>query len=425
MVQRIYVKCSSCGKLYQLKFQLDQNLKIYEWPISFECIDCGDNLTYKFGKRGFFPKEFMHTPSPQDPPITTIGYSSSLPIIDDLYMKDLDFTQSMTLSSLLLSLSFNSPFFSLEEVRKYDAFLIRMQKGLLPYKGVLNALLPIMKKGNVGAFSKRMAIFFVEEKYKPLDSTQEMYDSYFELLKDVYLNIAPQRYLDGWHARSIKPLEDIINKLTVDEVRDIKIKLDASGLLSKWYKDEALPFVAKSIDNIKKILPATIYASAGIKDVVGNGDLKIATIGCDDAMDMYKEGYEVFAHGLKKLVGLNNLRENSNIDVFTNSGLSDVDTITKFAQKAAGKMIEVLEGNGAFMDYMDGSMNNKIRNAASHSGGVDYNPITQHIECHYDAKDDNKVYETTLMSVCRFCHVLILHLIETTLLARQIVEKAK
>lgn len=425
MVQRIYVKCPSCGKLYQLKFQLDQNLKIYEWPISFECIDCGDNLTYKFGKRGFSPKEFMHTPSPQDPPITTIGYSSSLPIIDDLYMKDLDFTQSMTLSSLFLSLSFNSPFFSFEEVRKYDAFLIRMQKGLLPYKGVLNALLPIMKKGNVGAFSKRMAIFFDEKKYKPLDSILEMYNSYFELLKGVYLNIAPQRYLDGMHARFIKPLEDLINKLTVDEVRDIKIKLDASGLLSKWYKDEALPFVAKSIDNIQKILPATIYASAGIKDVVGNGDLKIATIGCDDAMDMYKEGYEVFAHGLKILVGLNNLRENSNIDVFTNSGLSDVDTITKFAQKAAGKMIEVLEGNGAFMDYMDGSMNNKIRNAASHSGGVDYNPITQHIECHYDAKDDNKVYETTLMSVCRLCHVLILHLIETTLLARQIVEKAK
>ena len=167
------------------------------------------------------------------------------------------------------------------------------------------------------------------------------------------------------------------------------------------------------------------YASAGIKDVVENGDLKIATIGCDDVMDMYKEGYEVFAHGLKILVGLNNLRENSNIDVFTNSGLSDVDTITKFAGKAAGKMIEVLEGNGAFMDYMDGSMNNKIRNAASHSGGVYYDPITQHIECHYDATDDSKVYETTLMSVCRLCHVLILHLIETTLLARQIVEKAK
>lgn len=55
MVQRIYVKCPSCGKIYQLKFQIDQNIKIYEWPISFECVDCGDNLTYKFGKNGLFP----------------------------------------------------------------------------------------------------------------------------------------------------------------------------------------------------------------------------------------------------------------------------------------------------------------------------------------------------------------------------------
>ena len=47
-----------------------------------------------------------------------------------------------------------------------------------------------------------------------------------------------------------------------------------------------------------------------------------------------------------------------------------------------------------FMGYMDGSMNNKIRNAASHSGGVDYDPITQHIDCHYDAGlNDSKIYE--------------------------------
>ena len=424
MVQRIYVKCPSCGKIYQLKLQIDQNIKIYDWPISFECVDCGDNLTYKLGKRGLSPKEFMHTPSPQDPPITTIGYSSSLPITNELYMKDLDYTRSMAFFSPFMSLSYKS-LFSFEEVRKYDVFLTRMQQGLLPYKGVLNALLPILKKGNVKAFSKKMATLFDEKKYKPLNNTLEMYDSYFELLKGVYLNIAPQRYLDDCHARFIKPLENLINKLTVDEVRDLKAKLDASGLISKWYKDEALPFVAKTIDNIQKILPATIYASAGIKDVAGNGDLKIVTIGCDDTMGMYKEGYEVFAHGLKILVGLNNLQENSNIDVFTNSGLSDVNTITKFAEKAAGKMIEILEGNGTFMDYMDGSMNNKIRNAASHSGGIYYDAITQHIECHYDATDDSKVYETTLMSVCRLCHVLILHLIETTLLARQIVEKAK
>ena len=163
MVQRIYVKCPSCGKIYQLKFQIDQNIKIYEWPISFECVDCGDNLTYKFGKNGLFPKEFTHIPSPQDPSITTIGYSSSLPITDELYMKGLDYEQSMAFFSPFMNLSFKSPFFSFKEVRKYDVFLTRMQQGLLPYKGVLNALLPILKKGNVEAFSKKMATLLDEK----------------------------------------------------------------------------------------------------------------------------------------------------------------------------------------------------------------------------------------------------------------------
>ena len=151
-----------------------------------------------------------------------------------------------------MSLSYNCPSLSQEEIIKYEAFISSMQINFLPYKGVLNALLPILKKGNVKAFSKKMAILFDKKKYKPFGSTLEMYDSYFELLKRVYLNIAPQRYLDDWHARFIKPLEDLINKLTVDEVRDIKVKLDDSGLISKWYKDEALPFLAESIDNIQK-----------------------------------------------------------------------------------------------------------------------------------------------------------------------------
>ena len=97
MVQRIYVECPSCGKIYQLKFQIDQNVKIYEWPISFECVDCGDNLTYKYGPKSFFPKKLMYTPSPQDPPITTIGYSSSLPITDDIIFTIHEFVVSNTI----------------------------------------------------------------------------------------------------------------------------------------------------------------------------------------------------------------------------------------------------------------------------------------------------------------------------------------
>ncbi len=425
MVQRIYVKCPSCGKIYQLKFQLDESIQIYDWPIRFECVKCGDNLTYKYGRQGLSPKDYKYTPSPKDPPITTIGYSSSLPITIDLYMTDMDYAQSMIFSSPFLNLLIRSPF-SLKEIQEYDLFLMRMQKGLLPYKGALNALLPILKNGNVEAFSRKMSTFFNKKQYTPLSSAQKMYDAYFELLKGVYMNIAPQYYLDNYYAKFIKPLEGLIDKLRGgDETRNIKVELDAGGLISKWYKDESLPFLAKSIDNIQRILPAMIFSSTSIKEVATNDNLKIVTIGCDDVMDLYKDGYEVFAHGLKILAGLNNLRQNEKLDAFTNSGLGNVDTIAKFSRLSAGKMIEVLKGDGEFIGYLDGTMNNKIRNAASHGGGINYDATTQHIECYYDATDSSKVYETTLISVCRLCHVLILHLIETTLLARKIVEKAK
>lgn len=43
-----------------------------------------------------------------------------------------------------------------------------MQNGLLPYKGALNSLLPILKKGNAEAFSQKMATLFDVKKYKPL-----------------------------------------------------------------------------------------------------------------------------------------------------------------------------------------------------------------------------------------------------------------
>lgn len=424
MVQRIYVTCPSCGKLYQLKLQLDQNIKIYKWPISFECVDCGDNLTYEYGQQGLLPKGTRHTPTPQDPLITTIGYSSSLPITDDLYMKDLDYKQSMLLFSPFMNLSSQTQLIPLEEIHKYEIFLKKIQDEVLPYKGVLNALLPILRKGNVDAFSRKISNLFNLKQDRSLSTHKDMYDFYFNLLKSVYINIAPQRYLDNHYVRFIKPLEDIINTLNVNNIQSTRIKLNTSGVISKWYKDEALPYIARSINSIEKILPAMIYASVGISDVTKYGDFKIVTISCDKVMDLYQEGYEVFAHGLKILVGLNNLQKNGDVDMFTNSRLCDIDTITKFASNSAGKMIEFLEEHNSFVEYLDGSMNNKIRNAASHSGGIDYETTTQHIKCHYDATDSNKVYETTLMSVCRHCHILILHLIETTLLARQIDEKA-
>ncbi len=423
MVQRGYVRCPICDKIYQLKIQMDQNVGIFEWPISFECIECGEILTYKYSNKGIWPKGIDYKPNVDDDPVTTIGYSSSLPITDEVYMKDLSYAESIAFFSLFINLQ--RGFFTSEEINAFDAFLKQMQVNLLPYRSVLKELLPFLKKGNLAAFSKKMALYFDEKEYKPIDSHQLMFDAYFELIELSYINLAPQGYVNRIGKPIYLPLLDYVEEASVEEVRSIKDALDENGKISVWYKEEAFPYISELLTNIQKLIPAMIYASAGVGMTQYRGDLKIVTVSCDDATTYYKDGYEVLAHGLKVIVGLNNLVENGDVNIFTNPILGDVDSIGMFAKKSGGKMIEHLNAYQTMSTYLDGAMNNKVRNAASHSGGVVYDTATQKIKCLYDKNDDTKVYETTLMDICRLCHVQFLHIMEAAILAYKIVSKAK
>jgi len=423
MVQRWYVECPICGKLYQIKIQIDQNIGIYEWPINFECLECGENLDYTFSKKGLRPKKSDFQPSPSDAPITTIGYSSSLPISDELYMKDLDYVQSMALSSPYMNLTYSGGFI-IEEVHQFDLFLQRMQENLLPYKGVLLSLLPIFKKGNVDAFSKKMALLFDMKRYKPLTSSKGMYDTYFELIEKSYHNLITPYYYEHYFKRNVKPLSDYLNGASSADIKAIKEKLDESGKISAWYKGEAIPYIAEVMNKIQKLIPAMIYSSVGESDTAKRGDLKIVTISCAEVTSMYSKGFETYTHALKIMVGLNNIVENGYIDIFTNPNVGGVDTIDKFARLSGGKMLEHVEDYTTIYNYLDGAMNNKVRNAASHGeGGMEYVALTQEVKCYYDDSDRSKHYDTSLIAICKMCYVQLLHIMEVTLLARKIVEK--
>lgn len=422
MVQRGYVECPTCGKLYQLKIQVDQNIRLYDWPICFECIDCGDILNFTYSKKGFFPKQSNYKPAPDDEPVTTIGYSSSLPVTDDIYMKELNYAESIVKFSPFMNLQYGH--FSPEELHEFDIFLIQMQNNLLPFKGVFQALFPILKKGNVKAFSKKAALFFDIKDYKELSSAQDMFDYYFELLEKTYINLCPQAYSDNYHNKFIVPLGDWINKASKAEVKGLKDKLDESGKISLWYKEEALPYLARMINDVHKLIPSMIYSSVGESDLKRRGDLKTVTLSCKEATDYYKDGYEVFAKGLKILVGLNNIVENGSIDSFANPQLQSLAGITAFAQLKSGLMVNQLSDHTTISNYLDDAMNNRVRNAASHDG-IEYDASNQQVHCHYDATDKTKVFETNLISISRMCYLQLLHIIEVTLLARKIVEKAK
>lgn len=422
MVQRGYVECPTCGKLYQLKIQLDQNIGIYDWPISFECKECGDILRFTYSTKGFFPKQSDYKPAPDDEPVTTIGYSSSLPVTDDVYMKELNYAESIVKFSLFMNLQYGH--FTLEELHEFDKFLIQMQSNLLPFKGVFQALFPILKKGNVKAFSKKAATFFDVKDYKEIGTAQEMFDYYFELLEKTYINLCPQRYTDNYHNRFIVPLGNLINKASKAEVTSLKDKLDESGKISLWYKGEALPYLARMINDVHKLIPAMIYSSVGENNPEHRGDLMIVTLSCKEATDYYKDGYEVFAKGLKILVGLNNIVENGSIDTFVNPQLHSLAGITDFAKLKSGLMINQLSDYSTITNYLNGAMNNRVRNAASHDG-IEYDASNQQAHCHFDATDKTKVFETNLISISRMCYLQLLHIMEATMLARKIVEKVK
>jgi hypothetical protein len=422
MVQRGYIECPTCGKIYQLKIQYDQNAQIFDWPICFECKECGDVLEFTYGQKGLRPKGIDYKLQQGDTLVTTIGYSSSLPITDELYLKELNDAESLVLFSMFFNLQRGH--FTSEEIQAFDGFLRQMQNNFLPYRGVMKALLPIMVKGNTAAFSKKWAGLFDIKKYKPIESVREMKEGFYKLVEKSYLNIIPSNYNDNYYKRYVLPLFDYIKGTSVENVKLLKERLDESGKISLWYKDTALPYVVDRLNDIQKLIPSMIYASAGVSDVQQRGDLKIVTISYKEASSCYVRGYEVLIKGLKTLVGVNNLVENGNIDTFTNPKLGGITSITKFAELTAGKMIEHLENYATIYGFLDGSLNNKVRNAAEHEG-IRYDVSNQHVVCHYDSNDDSKVYELNLIALCRMCYIQLLHIIEITLLARKIIEKAQ
>ncbi len=299
-----------------------------------------------------------------------------------------------------------------------------MQKNLLPYRHVLKELLPVYKKGVVESFSKKMAILFNVKDYRGIGTPQEMHDAFFELIEKTYYNLLTPFYEETVYQRIIKPLEDYLKRSLPADVKSIKNRLDESGKISLWYKDEALPYISNAVGVIQTLIPAMIYSCAGISDVTQKGDLMILTISHKEAISLYRNGYETFIHGLKIIVGLNNAFENGAIDVFSQPKVGGVDTITKFASLPGGKMLEHLNGYATITGYLDGALNNKVRNAASHGdGGIGFDGKTQKMTFYYDDLDRTKHYDTSLIDICRMCYLQLLHIIEATMLARRIVEK--
>lgn len=422
MVQRIYVECPSCGKIFQIKVQVDKNVGIYDWPISFSCTDCGDELNYRYSKKGFFPKSLNYNPSPDDAPITTLSYSSSLPIVDDAYMKDMTYMDSAALFSPFMNIT--RGFFSLEEVDLFESYLVLLQENLLPYRTSMIGLHPLLLKGNYKAFGNKMAKIFGLKEHRDLSGVAEMRKAYFELLERSYINLCTTSYNISYGKKFISPLSDYVGISSPALLNQIKDKLDETDNISVWYNDIAMPYIVKMLADIHKFIPVMIFPYCGISDIKSRGDFKIVTIAHSTALEYYKTGFEVFIKGFKVIVGLTNVVENGDIDLFKNKAAKGIENLTKFCSLSGGKMAEVLADYESLNTYLDHTLDSKLRNATVHED-YDYDPLTQIITCYYNSRDKSKVCYVSLIEVCRMCYIQLLHIMEAFFLAKDIVDKAR
>ena len=118
-----------------------------------------------------------------------VGYSSSLPIVDAVYMKDGNGLDSIVLFSPSMNLLEN---FTSEELAKFDVFLVKLQKEVLPYKEGMLGLLPMIKKNNIKAYCNKFTTLFSSKIQ--LEKMENVYAHYMRILYNNYLCLRTFHY---------------------------------------------------------------------------------------------------------------------------------------------------------------------------------------------------------------------------------------
>lgn len=415
MTQRFYIKCPSCGHIYQIKMQMDQNVLLFDWPIVIECKECGDIIRGVYNRNGLSIEQLPHEQFTDHSIVTTmVGYSSSLPVVDSIYMKDGDGLDSMVLFSPYMNLL---RIFTNEELAKFNVFLVDLQKEVLPYKEGMLGLLPMIKKKSIKAYCNKFTTLF--GKKIELGNMGDVDAHYMRILYKNYLCLRTIHYSMNEYRQCIDPLFKFMDQTNVN---NLNLSLNTAGVMSEWYKNKAFPYIAKTVNHIEKLIPSMIYSVVGENSIYDRGILNITTISHEDAMELYKDGYEVFVHGLPYIAGTRNIMDGGNVDKFSYKSASGIKTLADFAKLPGGLMEDKLSDCQDIMKWIGNTMNNKVRNAASHDG-IEYDSEAQTLSCHYDPADKDKVYKLQLIELCDMVYMQLLHIMEITIFAYTIVTR--
>lgn len=407
-----YFKCPLCGKDFTIKMQMDYTFKQYDWPIHVSCPGCGNEMDLFFNANGLQPKELKSEEAERS---ITFGYSAVLPLTKQLYFQDLTRIERMAASTPFLNFS---AFYGELDVSGPLGYWVSMLMGnLIPDRHYLQQLLPIIshKPCNVKAYSNQLASLCQAHSYDDLKDENECLDSFEELHKVTYMNLAIAPYLATEMKKTIDLLQGFVEKADVRQIEALMGRVNTVMNKESWLWKEAFPVVADIINEIQVLFPSMSFATQGNFNIPSGKELYTMTVGYKKLNGWYARCFEALIHGLPFIVALNNAAKNGNADSFMINDQKDSRNLEDFAALNSASRISVIRQDNALNDIFVPVLNNHIRNAIQHQGDQ-YQTMTQLVEYHYDTTDNTKHDDFRLIDVGFMVFMQLMHLMETILL---------
>lgn len=410
------IQCDACGEIYHLKLQADETIELSEWPISVECADCGNSMSFTFDKDGNFRKLKNGAWNAVDECNAEalylkqgyiMGYSPTLPIVPTLFHQEVPSGMGVYSPFIKFPMETGLNWEDIQKCNVKNAFIVQ---NVIPYKSALSELFNLLNHNplRVDAFVRKVAnVFDIDADSKTSLDENGCFDFYDELQQRVFRNLIAGGHPVPIEEEFCREVYRFVDNLKEDELRGLISTL--KGLLDI---DRELFISYKHIANIVKVLDKLLQGvfvseMERLQLMIKCQRLHIVTISHNELLSLYAKGYEIICKFLPLLAGINNCLKRAGFDDF---GDGKGHKVSKMYSLSNGKMIALLSGVEPFSNMLPNILNTHWRNANEHVD-VDYDPGTQVCSFKYASSCPDRE-EVALIEVAKSVYRQLIFLIE-------------
>ena len=415
MTTSIHIKCDVCGHVFTLKSQMDDSIRLYDWPIEIACPECNNHMHLTYGaQRGLQPSRYI---CKEEANSTHIGYSASLPICKEMYYTHQPLVTPFF--SAFLNLFY---LYGPEKLNTHKIITNRIFTSLLPNKNLMMELLPFVKKdGNPEYLLKKVAVHFndIDNNTKTTATCIDIYNNYISL---IYELIASPEYKKqrGTYMNDLRCFIETASKEQIQNLIECTANFQD---IEEWLIKSGYPYIADIISHVEQYIPAIFFSSIGDFNIPHTQDFYILTVDEKQVSNDYARGFEELMKIIPFMVGLHNLKNNGDCNHCTEGDTEYFNALERFVNKTNGaKKKEIYNSYPSLKAYLEYTIESHIRNGKNHEDEV-YDVKTQNISYHYNANSNGAIHTERLIDVSLRVYLQLLVMIEITILINHIEKK--